>query len=84
MKNLQEYTRLPIKAVQSEGVIFPDIIITTPHKGDVVIKLKERHIPFMFGSATQTDRNIDEVIRDIQNIEKESMEYLFTQWLQNK
>jgi len=82
--NLQEYIKLPLKVIAVGDKMFPDVIVTTPHKGDVQIKLKTTHYPFIFGSVTQTDKDVREVLKELFKIENESKDYLLNEWLNKK
>lgn len=77
---LQELTRLPLSVVELTNSMFPDIHVNTPHKGTVIIKLKQKHYPFLFGSVTQTDKDSGEVLREIYKLEHEACDYLIEQW----
>jgi len=80
---LEKYTRLPIRVVEVAQRLFPDIVILTPHKGNVVLKLKEKHIPFLFGSVTETTKSSDEIIKSIVEIEESSKDYLLKKWIES-
>lgn len=82
--DLQQYTKLPLKVVNVTGRTLPDIIIETPHDGENIIKLKKEHFPFLFGSVTQTDKHLGEIISQIRKIEEDSINYLIDQWIINK
>ena len=82
--NLQEFTKLKLRVVYVMGRFLPDVIIRTPHKGDVVVKLKEEHYPFVFGSVTQTDKHAKEVISEILKIEEEAKEFLLDSWIKEE
>jgi hypothetical protein len=83
-QSLQEYTLLPLKVVSLASKPFPDVILETPHKGNVSIPLKEEHYPFLFGSATQTDRHVPNIVRDIRNIEEEAKDFLLKNWVEQQ
>lgn len=78
--NLQKLTRLPIFTVQVADKRFPDVVVQTPHKGNVAVPLKQEHYPFIFGSVTQTEKHFIEVYEQIKEIEEEATDYLFNKW----
>ena len=82
--DLQKFTRLPLSVISFADKIFPNIRVTTPHKGIVEVKLKETHYPFFFGSVNQTDKNSQQVLNELYKLEEESIDYLVKQWLDNK
>lgn len=78
--NIQAFTRLPIRVIDIAGKLMPDVIIRTPHKGDVTVSLTMEHYPFIFGSVTQTDKHFDQLRFEIRAIESEATDHLFRQW----
>ncbi len=80
--DLQQYTLLPLKVVHVAEKSLPDIIISTPHDGDVYVPLKKEHHS-LFGSTTQTEVHAREIIGKILIIEEKAKEYLLQQWVDN-
>lgn len=78
--NLQQFTFLPLRVVEFADRLFPDVMVTTPHKGNVQVKLKEEHYPFIFGSTTQTERHCVEVVAELRNLEQDSVDFLISEW----
>ena len=81
--NLERITILPITVYEIQGVHLPSIVISTPHRGEVEVKLKETHYPFLFGSVSQIEKGSEQVIQEIKEIEKESINFLLEEWVQN-
>lgn len=79
---LQDCTKLPIKTIQIADKMLPNVIVSTPHRGDVEINIKKKHYPFLFGSATETDRSATEVMRDLWKLEEDSKDYLLNNWIE--
>lgn len=79
-KHIQDFTRLPVHEIICQDKFLPDLLISTPHKGMVAIKLTEEHRGFFSGSQ-QIDRHIDEIVSQIQKLESEASDYLFNKWL---
>lgn len=81
--DLQNFTILPLTTINVSDKALPDVIITTPHEGNVCIKLKEEHYPFLFGSVTQTDKHAVEIISQIRSLEIEACKFLVNEWIKN-
>jgi hypothetical protein len=80
--DLQSYTKLPLEQIVVADKAMPDIVVKTPHKGKVVLKMKEEHHP-LFGATSQTDKHFLEVLREIKALQDEAKEYLLDEWLTN-
>lgn len=78
--DLQKFTRLPLQVIQKADGVSPTIIVNTP-MNEKTIELKRTHYPFIFGSVTETEKNLHDIVRELQDLEKESMDYLFQGWL---
>ncbi len=78
------YTKLPAHIVEVAGKQLPDIRVDTPHKGIVTVKLTQKHYPFLFGSATQTDRYSEDVVRDLYRLETEATDFLLEKWKEGR
>lgn len=81
---LQEYTSLPLKVVDIADRRLPDVIVSTPHRGDVDVALKEEHYPFLFGSVSQTERHAYEVIAELRELERDAKDFLLAKWLKSR
>jgi len=79
--NLQEFTRLPIRIITKADGISPSVIVKTP-MGEKIIEFKKDNYSF-FGTKTQTEKSLSEIIRELSKLEKESLDYLFQDWLSN-
>jgi hypothetical protein len=73
--NYSAYTRLPLKELAKTGSANNELVVTTPHKGDVLI-------PTVEGWLFQTEKDGNTVASEIRTLEWESMNYLFDKWLQ--
>jgi len=82
MEFLQKLTLLPIQVLQITISLNQKLLVTTPHKGIVEIMLKDRQVP-MFGSPTEFDKNFEQIISQIKQLEKESTTYLLNKWKDN-
>lgn len=89
--DLQEFTDLPLKVVEVPGKIFPCVVVATPHKGNVMIQLTEKNYPFLFGSVSETNVPLSEVVKEISEVVKEIMvleydakKFLLEQWNKEK
>ena len=80
INDIQKYTVLPLSIINRGDKLMDDIIVSTPHKGLVVIEAKDIHHPFLFGSTTQTDKSVDSIFREIHELERESVDYLINKW----
>lgn len=81
--DIQKLTKLPISVIEIAGKTTQSIIVITPHKGNVAIELKDTHYPFLFGSVTQTDKSIEEIIGKIRDLEIESFHFFIDKWLKS-
>lgn len=81
--NLQEMTDLPLKEIVVITSSNNKILVQTPHKGEVELKLTDIHYPFLFGSVTQTERDLGEIIGQIRILENESYKFLIKKWKEN-
>ena len=79
--NIQDVIKLPIVVINRPDSAYPDVIVKTPHKGEVTVKLKETHYPFLFGSVTQIERYNEVVLRELYNIENDAKDFLLKQWV---
>lgn len=79
--NVSTLTRLPIKAVNVANSNNVNLIVTTPHKGEVVILTKQIHYPFLFGAVTKTDREPVDVLDELRKLELDARDFLFKEWL---
>ena len=61
--------------------MLPDIIVSTPHKGEYILPLKEEYAPFLFGSTTQIERHTGDIVRDLIELEEEAKTFLLYKWL---
>ncbi len=77
--HIQELTRLPVKEIRLVDRVGSDLRLMTPHKGEVIINLKEESFG-LFGGGVQYDRHAEEVIEQIRELERESITYFFDQW----
>ena len=84
IKNLQEYTKLPLNVLIHANTEFPTITVNTPHKGEVFIEAKNTNYPFLFGSVTQTDKKVRDIVSEIQTLEFEAKMYLLDEWLEKQ
>lgn len=80
--DLQSFTKLPLKIVMVADKQLPDILIKTPHKGLVNIDLTSTHIPFIFGSTTETKKHLPQLAAELDALEKESKEFLLDKWIE--
>jgi len=78
---LQDFTKLPLEQIVKVDGVGSDVVLQTPHKGKVIIPLKEVWHPFIFGSTTQTERPALNVVRQIKSVENEAYEFLMDEWL---
>lgn len=77
--DLQHFTRLPLKSVLRSNSFFSELLVTTPHKGVVIVPVKElKH--GLFSAPRQIDRNLDSVLRQLADIESDATDFLFRQW----
>lgn len=76
----KDITRLPVEEIQLTDRMAVDIRVLTPHKGKVLINTKELHSG-MFKSTTEHSVNQRKIIKEIRDLEKESIDYLFNNWL---
>ena len=72
--NYKGFTKLPMKELVKTGSLKNEIIVTTPHKGDV-------YIPVIEGWLFKTEKDGENIISQIQWLEYESKEYLLKEWL---
>lgn len=79
-KHIGSYTRLPVSEVVKAGYSYSSLIVQTPHKGEVVIELKDIHRP-MFGGDTETEKSLQTLIIELHTLEREAVDYLLTEWL---
>lgn len=80
---LQECTRLPLKVIKVVDRMLPNVFADTP-MGEKQLSLTEKHYPFIFGSVTQTEKEAMELILELKQLEEESKEYLFNQFLSKR
>ncbi len=78
--DLQRFTRLPVEVINKADNMSPTIIVKTP-MGEKNIELKNKHYPFLFGSVTQTDKNLADICDELRKLEDDSREYLLQGWL---
>lgn len=78
--DLQQFTKLPLEVVEVASRPLPDLIVMTPHRGKVEIKLKEEMHP-LFGSVTQVDKHSKKIIQEIAKLEREAKNHLLDNWL---
>jgi|15BtaG_2_1085339.scaffolds.fasta_scaffold01275_13 hypothetical protein len=81
--NICEWTWLPVSVLETVEGQYPSLIIQTP-TGKRSVDLKEKHIPFIFGSVTQTDKGAVDLIDEIKKIERGADDYLRGEWLKSK
>jgi hypothetical protein len=72
--SFQNFTRLPVVEVVKSEKAHNEIMVSTPHKGPVIIPLIE-------GWLFKTEKDASGVIKQIQQLENEAKEYLLEKWL---
>lgn len=78
--NYNLYTLLPATTVMKADNANPVIEVLTPHRGVVFIEIKTVDRG-MFRPATEIDRNTNDVIAQLRNLEHEAKNYLLSEWL---
>lgn len=81
--NLQSFTKLPLQQVQRTTELCIDLLITTPHKGKVILNLTQKHYPFLFGSVTETNKGLESLLNEIFKIESDANSFLMDKWLES-
>lgn len=76
--SFQEFTALPLREIVKPDGSAMAIEVTTP-QGIEILDYKVTHNPFI-GSITQTDKLAQEIIAKLQQLERESRDFLFRQW----
>jgi hypothetical protein len=69
---LQDFTRLPVHEIVAADKGLPDILVTTPHKGMVNIKLTSESHGF-FSGRIQIAKHADDIVSELQNLEQEEL-----------
>lgn len=78
--DLHRFTRLPLEVINKLDGVSPTIIVKTP-MGQKSIEMKKTHYPFLFGSVTETEKSLPEIITVLKDLEQKSIDYLFKGWL---
>lgn len=78
--DLQEFTELPIQTIMVADRQLPDILVKTPHKGRVNLSLTSTHIPFIFGSTTEIQKHLPQLVKELTILEEESKSFLLNEW----
>lgn len=80
---LQQFTNLKIDVVKITDGLGGYVLVHTPHKGIIEIKLTEKNFPFIFGNTTETKRDLSDIIEELTTLEKEAKDYLLNKWNTN-
>lgn len=71
-------TRLPVEVTHKETQLGQSLIVTTPHRGKVVVDTQD-DLRTMF-SARRVKKFDSKVIREVKDLESEAIQYLLKEW----
>ena len=78
--DFQSFTRLPLKEIIKGGSEGTAVVVQTPHRGEVIIEYKRISRPLL-GADNSVDVEAKAIIRDLMNLEDESLTYLLNEWM---
>lgn len=79
-KHIGSYTKLPVSEIVKAGYSASSLLIKTPHKGEVVIEIKER-VGSLFGGTRELEKHTLSLIGELVTLENEACDYLLEKWL---
>ena len=80
--NYSYYTRLPVKTLMKADKANPVLEVLTPQRGSVFLEIKSID-KGLFRRATEVDRNTNEVVNELIQLEVEARTYLLDKWLRH-
>lgn len=80
-RHIGSYIKLPVSEIVKAGYSATSLLVQTPHKGDVIMEIKDIHHPF-FGGDTETEKTTLKLIAELQGLENEAMNYLLDKWIE--
>ena len=81
--NYGKYTQLPTKVMNKADRLNPVVEVQTPHKGVVFVEIKKVD-KGVFRTATEIDKQTNEVVDELIKLEIEARSFLLQQWLRTQ
>lgn len=72
--NFQNFTKLPIKELVKTDKEHNEIVVETPHKGQVII-------PMIEGWLFKTEKDAEDIVYQLKTLEYEAMKFLLDNWI---